>query len=112
MNKACNELSTNQNSELNEDSISKLFEVFIKKLFDSRRKNLLRKILYLLPEKIETKLIKFVKKFYKTIITRGDKSLVDEINILKADGTSVNSEDIKQIISILLDSKHNDSNIY
>ena len=112
MNKACNELSTNQNSELNEDSISKLFEVFIKKLFDSRRKNLLRKILYLLPEKIETKLIKFVKKFYKTIITRGDKSLVDEINILKADGTSVNSEDIKQIISILLDSKHNDSSIY
>ena len=112
MKKACNELSANQNSELNENNISKLFEVFIKKLPNHRKKNLFRKILYLLPEKIETKLIKFVKKFYKIIITRGDKSLVDEINILKAEGTLVNSEEIKQIMSILIDSKHNDSNIY
>ena len=110
--KACNELSTNQNSKLNEKTISNLFEVFAKKMIELRRKNLLRKILTLLPEKIEIKLIKFIKKFYKIAVTRGDKSLVDEINALKAEGTLVNSEEIKKIISILIDSKSNDSNIY
>ena len=110
--KACNELSPNQNSKLNEETISNLFEVFVKKMIELRRKNLLRKILTLLPEKIEIKLIKFIKKFYKIILTRGEKSLEEEINILKAEGTLVNSEEINQIISILMDSKHNDSNIY
>ena len=112
MKKACNDLSTNKNLILNEETISNLFEVFVKKMMELRRKNLLRKILTLLPEKIEIKLIKFIKKFYKIAVTRGDKSLVDEINALKAEGTLVNSEEINQIISILMDSKHNDSNIY
>ena len=112
MKKACDDLSTNQNFTLNEETISNLFEVFVKKMMKLRRKNLLRKILTLLPGKIEIKLIKFIKKFYKITLTRGDNSLVDEINALKAEGTLVNSEEIKKIISILMDSKHNDSNIY
>ena len=105
MKKACKEISTNQNSELNEDTIAKLFEVFVKTLLEYKKKNFLRQILNLFPYRIELKLIKFLKKFYK-IFTEKDKSLEDEINILKAEGVSVNSEELKQIISILRSPKN------
>ncbi len=111
MKKACNELSTNINPELNEQAISKLFEVYVIKLLEHRKRNVLRKILSLLPIKIEAKLSKFIHKFYK-IFTAKENSLEGEINILKAEGVLVNAEEIKQIISILRNSKHNDPNIY
>ena len=100
MEKVCNELSTDRNSELNEKTISKLFEIYITKILEYQKKNFLRKILNLLPIKIETKLIKFIKKFYK-IFTAKENSLENEINILKAEGVYVNHEELKQITSIL-----------
>lgn len=100
MKRASNELSINQNSEFNEIAISKLFEVYVNNLLKYKKKNFLRKILNLLPYRTETKLIKFLKKCYKIAIDK-EKSLVDEINVLKEEGVSVNSEELKKIISIL-----------
>lgn len=106
MKKACDELSINQNSGLKENSISELFEVLIKKFVEYNNKNLFRKILQLFPYKIEIKLLKLVKKCYK-ITTIKEKSLGDEINILKAEGVLINLEELKKIISILENPKNN-----
>jgi hypothetical protein len=99
MKKACNDLSTNQNSILNEETISDLFEAYVKKILKYNNKNLFRKILNLAPSKIGIKLLKFVKKCFS--IAAKEKSLSEEINILEAEGVSVNSEELKKIISIL-----------
>ena len=99
MKKACNDLSTNQNSILNEETISNLFETHIKKILKYNNKNLFRKILNLVPNKIGIKLLKFVKKCFR--IAAKEKSLSEEINILEAEGVSVNSEELKKIILIL-----------
>jgi len=106
--KGCNELSTNQNLQLNEDTISKLFEVHIKKILEHNNKNLFRKMLNLVSNKVAIKLLKFVKNFFS--IAAGEKSLTEEINILKAEGVLVNHEELKQIISILHNSKNEDQN--
>ena len=102
--KACNELSTNQNSKLNEETISNLFEAYVKKILKYNNKNLFRKILNLAPNKIGIKLLKFVKKCFS--IAAKEKSLSEEINILEAEGVSVNSEELKKIISILQSPKN------
>ena len=104
MKKACNDLSPNQNFILNEETISNLFEVYIKKILQYNNKNLFRKILNLLPNKIEIKLLKFVKKCFSIAVR--EKSLTEEINILEAEGVSVNSEELKKIISILQSPKN------
>ena len=106
MKKACNDLSTNQNFVINEKTIANLFEVHIKKILDYNNKNLFRKTLNLLPKKIAIKLLKFVKKCFR--IKAGDKTLTEEINILKAEGVSVNSEELNNVISILQNPKNYD----
>lgn len=104
MKKACNDLSTNQNSILNEETISNLFEVHIKRILEYNNKNLFRKMLNLVPSKIGIKLLKFVKKCLS--IAAREKSLTEEINILEAEGVLVNSEELKKIISILQSPKN------
>ena len=104
MKKACNDLSTNQNFILNEETISNLFEVHIKKILQYNNKNLFRKILNLAPNKIGIKLLKFFKKCFS--IASGEKSLTEEINTLVAEGVLVNSEELKKIISILQSQKN------
>ena len=99
MKKACNGLSTNQNSILNEETISNLFEAYIKRILEYNNKNLFRKILNLVPNKIGIKLLKFVKKCFS--IAAEEKSLTEEINILEAEKVLINFEELKKIISIL-----------
>ena len=105
MKKGCKELSQDQNSFLNEENISKLFEVHIKKILEYRKKNIFRKFLNLLPYELETKLLKLVKKWYR-ISTGEQNSLDDEINILEKEGVTVNHEELELITSFIHNSKN------
>lgn len=109
--KACDKLLIDQNSELNEQTISELFEIYNNKALENVKKTFFRKILSLVPSKIK-QLIIFTKRWYyiKTYEYRShvnEKNLSEEINILEAQGVSVNHKELNRITSILININNN-----
>ena len=110
MEKACNELSIDQNFQFSENTISKLFDIYIIKILEKRLlgKNFLRKIIKLISYTNISSLVSFeskkkIKKFimWDKISPYIKNSLVNEAIQLEAKGVSVNYKDLNQVILIL-----------
>lgn len=98
MKKACDELLSHHQVELNEDIISKIFQIYIKSLLQKERP--INKIKKLIPYKM--------KKIIRTILSVKDRfiiskhiSLKDEVNLLEEQNVLVNHECLNQVISTL-----------
>ena len=99
MKKACDEISTNQNSPLTENKILMLFELYISKpVF---KKNPLKRIVNFF--QIQK------KKLTKFILGKDQirfNSIIDKAKALESQGVLVNYEELSKIISILQNSKN------
>jgi glycosyltransferase domain-containing protein len=103
MKKACDELLSDQNIQLTENVIARLFEIYINNLIS---KNILyKKIKYLIPIKIRM-LIGSILSFRNKSIMNKYKSLADEASLLESEGVFVNHEDLNQIILALRQSNY------
>ena len=100
MKRACDELSTTQDSKFTEDIIAKLFECFInnypRKVFSTKILNLIQLL---------KNLIKSILPWHE-IRTKKYNNLVYETKILESQGYKVNHQEISRIISILLDPRN------
>jgi glycosyltransferase domain-containing protein len=103
---ACEELLTDQNIEFTEDKIAKLFEIFIYNIWGNEKKTFFKKVKILIPIELK-KLLKFFKTFLYNVISvdtirtshiNGYKNLLDEVDLLKTEGISVNHKELNQII--------------
>jgi glycosyltransferase domain-containing protein len=114
MKKACDEISTDQNFKFTEDTIAKLFESYINVCLKQR--SIMRKIIHqIMPYKIK-KLIKpivvavwdniIISKYRNLVEEEKYISLIDEVNLLEAQGVFVNQENLNHIISTLQYSKN------
>jgi glycosyltransferase domain-containing protein len=100
MKRACNELLSNNETKLNEDTISKIFQTCIK----TRSKNVsfVGKIKKLISDDIKRlRIIKFILLIKNKFIISNHKSLKYEISLLESQGIRVNHKDLNKIISII-----------
>lgn len=105
MKKACDEISTNQNSQLTENKISMLFELYISQpVF---KKNPLKRIINFF--QIQK------KKLTKFILGREQirfNSIIDQARSLESQGVIINYKELNIIISILQNSDNNNKNYF
>ena len=98
MKKACDELLSHHEVELNEDIISKIFQIYIKSLLQKERP--ITKIKKLIPLKIK-KIIRNILSVKERFIISKHLSLKDEVNLLEEQNVLVNHECLNQVISTL-----------
>ena len=112
MQRVCVELSANQNFEYTEGTISRLMEIYIDKVLKKElyKKNFFRKIINLISYKKIIGLLSYEKKKIIKKIIRWDmistytkKTLLNQANLLEAEGVLVNHEDLNQVILALLE---------
>lgn len=98
MKKACDELLTNQDTKLNEDTISKIFQIYIDSLL--KKQGLLSTLTKIIPSKLK-KIIRTILLVKKKFIISKHISLKEEVNLLETQGVKVNHQNLNQIISTL-----------
>ena len=98
MKKACDELLKHQETKINEDTISKVFQIYINSLSD--KKTFIGKIKKLMPYRIK-RIIRSILSVKNRFIISKNISLRDEITLLEEQNVSVNHKCLNQVISIL-----------
>ena len=100
MRKACEEVTSDQNLKLNEDTIHKLFETYVNKFPKlGKIKKTFKKIIDLIPLKMK-KCLKIIL-FFKSNETIQYKNLLDITSKLELEGVSINHLEFNKVISIL-----------
>ena len=98
MKKACDELLTNQDTKLSEDTISKVFQIYIDSFL--KKEGLLSKLKKIIPSKLK-KIIRTILSVKNKFIISKNISLKNEIVSLEADNVLVNQECLNRVISTL-----------
>lgn len=96
MKKACDELLKHQKIKINEDTISKIFQLYINSLLD--KETFISKIKKLMPYRLK-RIIRPILSVKNKFVMSKHKSLNYEITLLEAQNVSINHKCLNQVIS-------------